>query len=797
MSVHRDPTTGLTHLLAQLDASGVVLSLKGDDLAVKGNDKALADRALIAALRAHKPELVELLRSGHAIGGGAAVVAPPNRIPPGATRITPDMLTMVELDPGAIDAIVATVDGGAANLQDIYPLAPLQDGMLFHHLLRPDRDVYTEGYLLGFPSRAKLERFVAALQQVIDRHDILRTGIVWDGLAQPVQVVRRSATLPVEFVALDPADGDIADQLEARYDAGRYRFDLARPPLIACVAAEDRTRGRWLLRVLVHHIAIDHAALEQLVDEAQRIERGEAAQLPAPVPFRAFIAQARLGTSGAEHEAFFTRMLGDIDEPTAPFGLLDVQGDGRGIAEASLVLAPRLARAIRQQARALGVTAASVFHLAWAMVLARTTGRREVVFGTVLFGRMHGADADRMLGLLMNTLPIRVSVGGLGAAASAKHVHGVLAELLRHEHASLALAQRCSAVPARAPLFTSLLNYRYNVAAAADRARGDHDIELIGGRERTNYPLALSVDDLGHGFELTAQVADGVAPERICALVQTALDQLIAALDQAPGRPLDQLDVLPAEDRAQLAAWNATARPFPPGQCVHQLVEAQVARTPHAIAVIDGERQLHYDELDARANQLAAQLRALGTGPDVPVGLCLERSAEMVIGLLAVLKAGGCYVPLDPDYPIDRVREMVDDAAPAVVLVDDAGERVMAQIDDRGAPVRLHVVTDAARWAALPAQEDPRDATRGAVNGPALPVQSGRESPLAEDPRDATRGGVNGPALPVQSGRESPLSIDRHLAYVIYTSGSTGRPKGVMNEHRGVVNRLRWMQHAY
>ena len=173
-------------------------------------------------------------------------------------------------------------------------------------------------------------------------------------------------------------------------------------------------------------------------------------------------------------------MLADIDEPTAPFGLMDVQGDGSGIAEATQLLEPELAQAIRRRARQLGVSAASLMHLAWAMVLARATGRSEVVFGTVLFGRMQGgAQADRVLGLLMNTLPLRagagrsgagmfintlplrLSVGERGVQASVKHTHALLAQLLRHEHAPLALAQRCSAVPAQVPLFTSLLNYRH------------------------------------------------------------------------------------------------------------------------------------------------------------------------------------------------------------------------------------------------------------------------------------------------------------------------------------------------
>src|SRR5262249_17784355 len=200
--------------------------------------------------------------------------------------------------------------------------------------------------------------------------------------------------------------------------------------------------------------------------------------LPGPLPFRNFVAQARLGINQAEHEAFFREMLGDVEEPTAPFGLLDVQGDGSGVEEARIELDMTLARRIRERARALGMSAASLCHLAWARVLARVSGLggpgspassgEDVVFGTVLFGRMQsGQGADRALGLFMNALPMRIRISEKGVERGAREVHALLAELMRHEHAPLALAQRCSRVAAPAPLFSSLLNYRHSPRRAA------------------------------------------------------------------------------------------------------------------------------------------------------------------------------------------------------------------------------------------------------------------------------------------------------------------------------------------
>ncbi|KYG03728.1 hypothetical protein BE21_50205 [Sorangium cellulosum] len=544
--------TTLNQLLTTLETKGLTLTLVGDGLSLRGNESALADRELVASVREHKQALVELLRAGHTIGARARAAVPPNLIPDAAERITPEMLTLVSLDQPAIDEIVSRVPGGARNVQDIYPLTPLQEGMLFHHLWSSDGDAYTEGYVIAFPSRARMDRFTDALEQVVARHDVLRTSVAWDGLESPVQVVQRRAALPVEILDIDPACSDVARELELRWGAQHLRLDLGRAPLLRCYAAHDVSTGRWLLSVVFHHIAIDHLALELLVTETWAIEQGRGAELPPPAPFRAFVAEARLGVSEQEHAAFFTKLLGDIDETTAPFGLLDEKGDGSAVAEATVQLPRALASAIRASARRLGVSPASLVHLAWALVAARTTGRKDVVFGTVLFGRMQaGVDAGRMLGLLMNTLPLRVSVGDEDAVQAAKTVHALLVDLMRHEHAPLSLAMRSSGVAAPAPLFTSLLNYRYNVETKNSGDRSD-GVEVLASHERTNYPLTLSVDDLGHDFALTALVSKRVQPERVCAFMQTALERLVVALEHRT--PLRLVDVLPEGERRDVAA---------------------------------------------------------------------------------------------------------------------------------------------------------------------------------------------------------------------------------------------------
>ncbi|WP_273945553.1 AMP-binding protein, partial [Burkholderia pseudomallei] len=280
------------------------------------------------------------------------------------------------------------------------------------------------------------------------------------------------------------------------------------------------------------------------------------------------------------------------------------------------------------------------------------------------FGRMQGgAQSDRALGLFINTLPVRMRVAQTGVEASVKETHAQLAELMRHEHAPLVLAQRCSGVPAQTPLFTSLLNYRYGLRHRADAATpGGDDIELLSARERTNYPLTLSVDDLGQDFSLTVQVSGHVDPQRVCAFMETALEQLAQALGEQPQCDIGGLDVLPRSEREQMVyAWNATERDYPIEQCIHQLFEAQVDRKPEAIALTFEGQRLSYAELNARANRLAHYLQARGVGPGRLVALCAERGIEMVVGLLAILKAGGAYVPLDPAYASDRLRGIVED----------------------------------------------------------------------------------------------------------------------------------------
>ncbi|HVG45898.1 MAG TPA: amino acid adenylation domain-containing protein, partial [Longimicrobium sp.] len=243
------------------------------------------------------------------------VEVPATGIPEGCEFLTPEMLPLVELGQAEIDRIVAEVPGGAANVQDIYPLAPLQEGILFHHQLSEEGDPYLLSSGTEFDTRARLEQHLAAMQAVIDRHDILRTAVAWEGLRGPVQVVWRHAPLPVEEVELEAGAGAAEQQLWRRYDPRHYRMDLTRAPLRRACIAQDRAHGRWLLLIVMHHLTSDHESLEVQQEEISAHLRGRESELPTPLPFRNYVARARLEVSREEHERFFSEMLGDVDEP--------------------------------------------------------------------------------------------------------------------------------------------------------------------------------------------------------------------------------------------------------------------------------------------------------------------------------------------------------------------------------------------------------------------------------------------------------------------------------------------------
>ncbi|RWZ77518.1 non-ribosomal peptide synthetase [Streptomyces albidoflavus] len=693
-----------------------------------------------------------------AAAGAEPVWLPEGTVPPDATRLTPDMVPLAGLTEDELRTVTDTLPDGVAGVADIYPLGPLQEGLFFHHRLHAGSDTadgtdggdpYVVRYVLAFDTPQALDSFLAALVQVIDRHDVLRTSLAWRGLPHPVQIVHRHAALPVTETDL----GEGPDPVERLLAHDDEPLDLSRAPLMDARTATEPGTGRRLLALRMHHITQDHTTLDLVLREATAVLAGRGGTLPAPRPYRDFVGRALLSTPAEEHSAYFGRLLGDVTEPTAAFGILEGRGDGSDVTEHRTVLDAPVAARLRAQARRAGVSAATVLHVVWSRVLAAVSGRDDVVFGTLLLGRTQsGEGAGDVPGLFINTLPVRARTAGTDVGGALDAMHHQLAELMVHEHASLAAAQRAGGVRAPAPLFTAVFNYRHNASGGPGTVLPP-GTELLAFRERTTYPLLVSVDDDGRALAFDVQAAAPLDPALVTRLLHATTERVVDALEHAPGTSLADLDVLPDAERHRiLTEGNGTGHSDADRTLVDVFAD-RAAATPQAVALTydhDGApEELDYAGLDARANRLARHLIGRGVGPEDRVMLLMDRSPDLVVALLAVLKSGAAYVPVDPDQPAERIAHLYADAAPAAVLTSTA-----------------HAASLPAFIAAPVVVDDP--AVRSAVAAHAL-------EPITQDER--TR-------------RLRPS----HPAYAIYTSGSTGTPKGVVVPHSGAVNLLafRW-----
>ncbi|MGC4397012.1 AMP-binding protein, partial [Hydrogenophaga sp. T2] len=542
-------------------------------------DLAIAPGALLA-----QPDLES---GAHALWRAWRSRAPAAASPHRDAPLTPDRVPLAELDATHLERLAARVPGGPANVQDVYRLAPLQEGLLVLAQLQPRGDAYVARQIGAFADRAALDAALQGLQRLVQRHGAWRTLFAWDGLPHPVQVVLREASLPVHEHAAAPGDDALA-RLEALSDPLTHTLDLAQAPLVRCDVLHDAAHGRWLLALRMHHLVFDQVSFDLVREELDAIVAGREAELPPAPDYRDFVQATRAGLA-ADHDAFFRQQFAGLDAGTRAFGL-DRAEPGE-VRSHRLRLPHAQAARLRRAARQHGCTSATLTHTAWALLLARAAQRSDPVFGTVLSGRLTpAARLGRTVGLFVNTLPLRLPLAGLSAARALRQTQSALRELVRHEQAPLTLAQQAAGLPHGEPLFNTSFNHRHQpLAAPAGLGRP------VSRWERTHYPIAVAIDDLGDGFEIGAQCAAGIAPEALAAQLQQALQGLADALLDAPDTPALAIEVLPpAQRHQQLVDWNASAHDAFDARPVHRLVEAQAAATPEATAAVFGDQSLSY-----------------------------------------------------------------------------------------------------------------------------------------------------------------------------------------------------------
>ncbi|NJC70660.1 amino acid adenylation domain-containing protein [Planosporangium thailandense] len=657
---------------------------------------------------------------------------------PGAGGFTPSDLPLVRLGQAEIEQLEAAQPG----LVDVWPLAPLQDGLLFHAQYDDQApDVYNVQTYFDLDGPLDVRGLRAAARALLRRHDNLRTAFHRRLRGDAVQVVLSDVDVPwaeVDLTAHEP--GRRAEELERVLAADRAeRFDVTRPPLLRFTLIK---RGPQQHTVLMtnHHILLDGWSMPLLFAELFELynrRRDEA--VPPPTPYREYLSWvARRDLAGAE--TVWRESLAGVDDATlvAP---VDPARRAAVPAHAVATLSPELTAALTASARQSDLTLNTFFQGAWGLVLAYLTGRDDVLFGGTVSGRpAEIPGVESMVGLLINTLPVRVRVRpGQTLRDFFVGLQEWLAGVMDHQHVSLSRLQE---IVGTAPLFDTITvfeNYPVDSAQFRHPAPG-LTMTAVNGHDATHYPLTLAAipgDSLHLRLGYRPDLFTSADAERLLASMVRVLEAVASDLDQTVGR----LPVVDAAERHRIIhEWNETGRRLPQAAfTIPELFTAQARLTPEATAVRASEATLTYRELDRRADGLADRLRRLGVRAETPVAVLQERSAGLVVSLLGILKAGGAYVPLDPRYPDDRLRDIVADTGAPVVLVDSA---------NRQAAVR-----------ALPGRR-------------VLTV----EEPA--DPREAVAAGGH----PVTRGHPG------HLAYVMYTSGSTGTPKGVGVSHRDVTS---------
>ena len=654
---------------------------------------------------------------------------------------TPSDFPLARMDQPALDRLFAM----GKQIEDIYPLSPLQQGILFRNLYDPQSAVYSVQMTCMLHGTLDRAAFAKTWQQLVDRHSVLRTSFIWEGLDEPMQVVCRDVAVPLEYYDWRAHSADEQqEQLAASIQENRRRgFILSQAPLllISLIQVDDTVHH---LILTSHHIILEGWSSQILLREALTLYeancKGIDIQLPASAPFRTYIAWLQQQDSTVAESFWRARLRGFSTPITLPIDRRSKQARQEPCHTSQHVqLSLEATAALKTLTSERQLTMNVLLQGAWSVLLSRYSGQQDVLFGVTISGRPATLPGvEDMVGLFINTLPMRVQIKPSETLSPwLQQIQNDLLELQQFGFSSLVDIQGWSEIPRGTPLFENILIFE-NYPVDDTVLVGQHTLQLrqIGGAGHNDYPLSVIAQPgvqlrLDIDYDRTRYEDDAVI--RMLGHLQT----LLSAIAACPNQRLSDLPLLTETEQHQiLTAWNATDVVYPLDCSLHKLIEAQAARTPDAHAVLFQDTLLTYRELNRQANQLANHLRAMGVDSDTLVGICVERSPDLVIGLLGILKAGGAYLPLDPTYPPERLAFMLEDAQVPMLLTQ---ERLLPTLPPHRAQL-LCLDRDAPTIACAP------DTT-----------------PISAVTRD-------------------------NLAYVIYTSGSSGWPKGVMITHRNVVN---------
>ena len=643
-----------------------------------------------------------------------------------------------------------------------FPLSPMQQGMLFHYLKEPHSGVDIEQLVIHLPQAIDGRRLEAAWHWLVQRHDILRARFIWESVEGPQQEVLPEVAVPFALRdgrQLSKCDQD--DLLKSFLETDRLLgFELDHPPLLRLTLFQW-TEVSFSLVWTFHHALLDGRSypvlLREVFEAYDELAKGAVSQRPIPYSYRRHIDWLEEQNFDAS-ESFWRNLLSGFSAPT-PLVVDRRSPAAKGTyqqGEAWQILDSATTQRLRILTETNGLTVNSLVMGCWAILLHRYSGEEDIVFGATRACRKSSiADADETIGLFINTVPVRVRLTGDDSPLLVfQNIRRQWLDMRPHEHTPLTRVKATTAVPRNQPLFETLLvfeNYRLDTAMRS--LGGDWAKRRVELHELTNFPITLAVyngDELSFKIEFDRRRLEDAAVHRLLG----HLCHLLKGVAADPQSAVRELPLMGAAERGELieqfnlpvASPSGRSRPLDGGATLHCLFEAQEKRRPQADALTCDGRSLTYAELNSQANRLARKLVQLGIKANTLVGLCLERSSELVVALLAILKAGGAYLPIDLAYPADRLAFMLEDAQAPVLLTQ-------RKLTDDLPPTRARVICieDVFAEAIRPGDED---------------------------------------NLPAVAGPDD-------LAYVIYTSGTTGKPKGSLITHRNVARLFSATDHWY